>query len=230
MRHQRLGDALTADSRHRLLPVKAGCQRHQFVRGQPTLRLRTKQNAQHFRLLPRRELFDFLDDLTPGSRLLRISVCLDKINHASRSPIAGNRAQKLFAFFGQLAAARAQEVAGPEQVIRDFYGWYVGELVSERDPFDEGRANLEGYVTKRLLKEIDAMRSSPDGLEADYFLSAQDFDKEWARNVTISELSRQGERATATVELKGTEMENQTLAVSLAREDGSWKIDFVEGK
>ena len=84
MRHQRLRDTLALNARQRLPAVKPSenlrfeaiclgrilrghhliCQCHQFVSREPALLcLRTKQNAQHFRFLPRRELFDFLDDL-----------------------------------------------------------------------------------------------------------------------------------------------------------------------
>ncbi len=134
----------------------------------------------------------------------------------------------LFALLGSAASGRAAEV-GPEQVIRDFYRWYVDALVVDRDPF-EARADLQRYASERFLKEIDAQRASPDGLDADPFLSAQDFDKEWAKNVVVSELAIKEKRATAKVELKGTEMSTQ-LKLSLTQEEGgAWKIDSVEPK
>ncbi len=124
---------------------------------------------------------------------------------------------------------RAEDLA-PAQVIRDFYRWYVAELVSDRDPFEAGRADLERYISARWLKEIDKIRNSADGLDADPFLSAQDFDKEWGTNVTVSEPALKGEQATADVELQGTEMGSHKLSVKLARENGAWRIDGVEGK
>lgn len=127
------------------------------------------------------------------------------------------------------SSLRAEDLA-PAQVIRDFYRWYVAELVSDRDPFEAGRADLERYISSRWLKEIDAIRNGPDGLDADPFLSAQDFDKEWGNDVTVSEPVIKGDQATADVELKGAEMGNQKLSLKLTQENGGWKIDGVEGK
>ena len=127
------------------------------------------------------------------------------------------------------SSLRAEDLA-PAQVIRDFYRWYVAELVADRDPFEAGRADLERYISARWMKEIDTIRNGPDGLDADPFLSAQDFDKEWGNNVNVSEPVIKGEQATAEVELKGTEMGSQKLSVKLMQEKGAWKIDGVEGK
>ncbi len=123
--------------------------------------------------------------------------------------------------------ASAQE-AGPEKVIRDFYQWYIAELVAEHDPFEEGKADLAKYTTARLRTEIETARTSEDGLGADPFLSAQDFDKEWGKNITVSELEEKGETATAAVELKGSEMGAHAFKVALAKEEGAWKIDRVD--
>lgn len=142
---------------------------------------------------------------------------------------SGTRVLLLLALCLGASSLRAEDLA-PAQVVRDFYRWYVAELVSDRDPFEAGRADLERYISARWLKEIDAMRNGPDGLDADPFLSAQDFDKEWGHNVTVSEPVIKGDHATADVELKGTEMGSQKLSVKLAQENGGWKIDGVEGK
>ncbi len=135
----------------------------------------------------------------------------------------------LLALSFTVASMRAEELA-PAQVIRDFYRWYVAELVSDRDPFEAGRADLERYISPRWLKEIDGLRNGPDGLDADPFLSAQDFDKEWGNNATVAEPVLKGTLATAEVELKGTEMGSHKLTVKLVQENGGWKIDGVEGQ
>ncbi|MEO5722687.1 MAG: DUF3828 domain-containing protein [Chthoniobacterales bacterium] len=141
----------------------------------------------------------------------------------------GTRVVLLLALCGFSLTAQAED-AGPAQVIRDFYKWYVGELIAEHDPFEEGRKEVERFISERWIKEIDAMRAGPDGLDADPFLSAQDFDKEWATNVTVVEPVIEGDRATAEVELKGGQLGSQKLQVSLVQENGGWKIDAVEGK
>ena len=151
----------------------------------------------------------------------------------SRAPFiqAALRLLIVLALGGAALSARADEAAAaPEQVIKKFYAWYVGELVADRDPFTDGRAEMQRSVTPRLLKEIEGKLSEEGGLEADYFLSAQDFDKEWAENVTVSTPTTKGERATAAVELKSQVMGTQKLQVTLVQAEGAWKIDRVEGK
>ena len=125
--------------------------------------------------------------------------------------------------------AAAAEIA-PEQVIRDFYRWYVEAVASNRDPLTEKRAELKRYATARLLGEIDGMVKGPEGLNGDYFLDAQDIDKDWAKNIKVSTPAIRGNRATADVELTGKELGMRQLRVSLAREKGSWKVDKVTGK
>ncbi|MEP6822841.1 MAG: DUF3828 domain-containing protein [Chthoniobacterales bacterium] len=142
---------------------------------------------------------------------------------------SATRVLLLLALCFTASSMRAEDLA-PAQVIRDFYRWYVAELVGDREPFEAGRADLERYISARWLKEIDTMRNGPDGLDADPFLSAQDFDKEWGNNVTVTEPVIKGAHATAEVELKGTEMGSQKLSVKLTNENGAWKIDGVEGK
>jgi hypothetical protein len=105
----------------------------------------------------------------------------------------------------------------------------VGELVANRDPFTNGRAELKRYATARLIREIDHARKGPDGLDGDYFVDAQDFDKDWGKNIDISKVEMKGDRATALVELKGNEMGTRKLHVTLLQENGRWKVDKVVG-
>src|SRR6187401_3386346 len=72
----------------------------------------------------------------------------------------------------------------PEECIRNFYRWYVTNLVANRDPMKQ-RKEIRNYATGRLLKEIDKMAKGPDGLDGDYFVDAQDFDPLWAKNISI---------------------------------------------
>jgi hypothetical protein len=122
---------------------------------------------------------------------------------------------------------RAQSDAAPEQVIRDFYKWYVGQLVAERDPFTDGRTELKRYASERLLRQLDKARNREGGIGSDPFLDAQDFDKDWAKNIKVSAPSVNGDKATANVELKGAEMGTQKLKLGLVQESGGWKIDKV---
>ena len=135
-----------------------------------------------------------------------------------------------FAWLGSVHAEDRATSPAPEQVIRNFYHWYVAQVVSNHDPLSRNRQEVKRYATDRLLREIDRMRKGPDGLDGDYFLDAQEFDKDWGRNITVSVSPIKGDRATAEVELKGAEVGTRKLHVSLAREAGTWKVDKVEGK
>lgn len=118
---------------------------------------------------------------------------------------------------------------GPEHVVREFYAWYVHAVAAQKDPFAGNRAQLKRYATDRLIREIDKMRKGPDGLDGDPFLDAQDFDQEWARNITVSNLDIKGTTATVDVQLKGPSVGTRNLQVTLVDERG-WKVDKVRGK
>jgi hypothetical protein len=131
-----------------------------------------------------------------------------------------------------LPLARAEEgkPASPEQIIRQFYEWYVQAVVANDDPLTKRRAELKRFATDRLIREIDGMRKGPDGLDGDYFLDAQDFDAGWGKNITVANVTTKGTRTSADVQLKSREMGVKKLRVTLAQERGAWKVDKVEGR
>ena len=127
--------------------------------------------------------------------------------------------------------AQAAEESGPgkpENVIREFYRWYVQTVDANRSPMMDEPAKLKRYATAGMLRRIDKLMKDQE-LGADPFLQAQDVDKGWARNITISNSKIAGDVATANVELKGSEMGHK-LAVTLRQESGAWKIDKVDPK
>jgi len=123
----------------------------------------------------------------------------------------------------------AESAATPEAYLRNFYRWYVTNLVANRDPMKQ-RGEIRRYATERLLKEIDKMVKGPDGLDGDYFVDAQDFDPQWAKNISISPVQTHGDRSTALVHLNGSKGMRKTLFVHLAKEGGTWKVDKVQGR
>lgn len=128
------------------------------------------------------------------------------------------------------ATSRAAEpAASPEDCIRGFYRWYVTNLVANRDPMKQ-RKEIRRYASERLLKEIAKMKTGPDGLDGDYFVDAQDFDPLWAKNISISAVNITGDRSTANVLLDGAKGMRKKLLVHLVKEDGTWKVDKVQGR
>ena len=147
---------------------------------------------------------------------------------------------KRFALFFALAAATALSLpasaaepaktagATPEDSIRSFYSWYVTALVANRDPMKQ-RTEMKRFATDRLLKEIDKMKKGPEGLNGDYFLDAQDFDEQWAKKISVSNVKIAGAKATAHVLLDGPDGMRKNLVVQLVN-DAGWKIDKVQGR
>ena len=138
----------------------------------------------------------------------------------------------VFAFvfvLGFSSATRAAEpaTANPSDAIRSFYRWYVNELIANRQPM-ENRKEMKRFVSERLLDMIDKMKKSPDGLDFDYFLDAQDFDNLWAKNVTVSNLKVSGKSAKADVLLAGTGEMRRQLKLSLVNDGVAWKIIRVQ--
>ena len=123
----------------------------------------------------------------------------------------------------------AETSATPEDCIRNFYHWYVTNLVANRDPLKQGK-EIRRYASERLLKEIDKMVNGPDGLDGDYFVDAQDFDPLWAKNIAISDVKTEGDRASARVRLDGAKGMQKKLIVHLVKESGTWKVDKVQGR
>jgi hypothetical protein len=126
-------------------------------------------------------------------------------------------------------ARAAESAATPEECIRNFYAWYVKNLVANRDPMKQ-RKEIRRYATERLLKELEKMTKGPDGLNGDYFTDAQDFDPLWAKNISISGVQYYGDRSNAHVLLNGSKGMRKKLIVHLAKEDGTWKVEKVQGR
>src|SRR2546421_5561507 len=73
--------------------------------------------------------------------------------------------------------------ATPEATVRSFYSWYLHELNSNREPIEDSQG-LSKFVTTRLLKAIGRALKREDGIDADLFIDAQDFDPLWEKNIT----------------------------------------------
>jgi hypothetical protein len=120
--------------------------------------------------------------------------------------------------------------SNPAETIRGFYHWYVTELIANHDPMSN-RKELKQFATARLLNELGKMKRGPEGLDGDYFVDAQDFDNQWAKKISVSNVQLNGNNATAEVMLKGAKADmNRKLKVNLLLEAGTWKVDKVQSR
>lgn len=140
----------------------------------------------------------------------------------------------LWAFLTMALAAAvdvASQAASPEEpaaVARDFYAWYLSELKGNRDPLDDERPSLERYVAPSLVAEIVQMMESPDGMEEDYFIKAQDYLDGWLGHVTATRADLVGDNATTVVTLGKARSDLWRLRVMLIKNpQGEWRIRRV---
>lgn len=131
--------------------------------------------------------------------------------------------------FSSATKAAEPSAENPSDAVRNFYRWYVTELIANRNPMENGK-EMKRFATARLLKEIGRMKKGPDGLDGDYFVDAQDFDELWAKNITVSDVKITGTKASAEVLLAGKGDMRRRLQVSLVKDGGNWKVDKVKGR
>jgi hypothetical protein len=138
----------------------------------------------------------------------------------------------LLVFLGCSAAVAWQEAAiataKPDVAAATFYEWYLNELAQNHDPLSGDKKCLVPYVSAPLLRQITRMMHSPDGMEADYFIQAQDYLDGWLHHVSTSDTKVQAGVATTVVTLGEKPQEQYRLSVTLAKEAGVWKIRRVK--
>jgi hypothetical protein len=119
--------------------------------------------------------------------------------------------------------------ATPEAAVRLFYPWYLGEMMKGRVPLTEER--MQDYVAEDTLRDIAFMMKRPNGgkqgLQEDYFLQAKDYFDDWADHIAVSEVTIDGDTASALVALGDPAQGTKRLALTLVREQGGWKISRV---
>ena len=118
--------------------------------------------------------------------------------------------------------------ATPEEAVRLFYPWYLGEMMMGRVPLTEER--MHDYVAAGTLRDIIfAMSFANAGARAamDYFLQGKDYYDDWADHIAVSEVTIDGDTASALVALGDPALGTRNLALTLVREDGGWKISRV---
>lgn len=125
----------------------------------------------------------------------------------------------------------AQAPPAPDVTVQHFYAWYLHLLNQNQDPLGKHQAELSKFVTPRLMAALNRALKRPDGIDADFFVDAQDEDPAWEKNISTSAMTVQADRATVNVTLKGGEaFGTKRLKIGLRKQAGGWKIDSVNNR
>lgn len=121
--------------------------------------------------------------------------------------------------------ARAQQAATPPQdVARAFYSWYLHQLNGENmNPLKQKTTALK-YLTPQLYANAPRLIRNMD---ADIFICAQDWDKGWEKNFTVSTPQFKNGSATASVTLPSGEIDKITINLTLIKTAAGWRINKV---
>jgi hypothetical protein len=125
----------------------------------------------------------------------------------------------------QTQSAKTPDASSPESVVQGFYAWYLGRL--NKDDWNPLRRRREA------LKYLDAefRRKAPRLIrraDADIFICAQDWMKEWEKNFKVAPANVRGAKADAVVTLPVKEGKDIRIKVMLRRERGTWKIEGTD--
>ena len=120
--------------------------------------------------------------------------------------------------------AQAQQTATPETVARGFYTWYLHELTLENSNPLKQKATALKYMTPQLYANAPRLIRRMD---ADIFICAQDWDKGWEKNFTVSTPQMKNGSATTTVTLPSGETDKIKIDVTLIKTTAGWRINKV---
>ena len=120
--------------------------------------------------------------------------------------------------------ARAQQSPSPEDTARGFYTWYLHQLTLENsNPLKQKTTALK-YLTPQLYANAPRLIRRMD---ADIFICAQDWDKGWEKNFSVSTPEIKNNNATATVTLPSGETDKIRINVTLLKSASGWRINKV---
>jgi uncharacterized protein DUF3828 len=120
--------------------------------------------------------------------------------------------------------AGAQHAATPDEVARGFYSWYLHQLSRENiEPLKQKTTALK-YLTPHLYANAPRLIRRMD---ADIFICAQDWDKDWEKNFSVSTPQIRNSSATATVTLPSGETDRIKINLTLIKTAAGWRINKV---
>lgn len=120
--------------------------------------------------------------------------------------------------------AQAQQPATPQDVAHGFYSWYLHQLSRENiNPLKQKTTALK-YLTPQLYANAPRLIRRMD---ADIFICAQDWDKGWEQNFSVSTPQIKNGSATATVTLPSGELDKVMVNLTLIKTASGWRISKV---
>lgn len=120
--------------------------------------------------------------------------------------------------------AQTQQAATPEEIVRGFYSWYLHQLSIENgEPLKQKTTALK-YLTPQLYTNAPRLTRRMD---ADIFICAQDWDKGWEKNFTVSPPQIKNTSATTTVTLPSGDTDKLNIDVTLLKSAAGWRINKV---
>jgi hypothetical protein len=111
-----------------------------------------------------------------------------------------------------------------EVTLQRFYRWYVRQAASVPSRFSINDDTLKQYCTKSFLK--NSFHDS--ALDYDPLLSAEKFNKFWATNIMTGRLEDSRVKMYRVSFQTDKQFHSHNIAVTLAKENGLWKIDYVK--
>ncbi len=120
--------------------------------------------------------------------------------------------------------ARAQQSPSPEDIARGFYTWYLHQLTLENSQPLKQKTTALKYLTPQLYANAPRLIRRMD---ADIFICAQDWDKGWEKNFSVSTPEVKNNSATTTVILPAGEIDRIKIDVTLIKTASGWRINKV---
>ena len=122
--------------------------------------------------------------------------------------------------------------ATPDEVVRGFYAFYLGELNRDNwSPLGRRDEALK-YLTPKFRRAVPRLAEK---WLADPVICAQDWDKDWAKTFTVGRPAVRGSKATVVVRLPpfggaAESVNNPALKIklSLVRRAEGWRINNAE--
>jgi hypothetical protein len=120
--------------------------------------------------------------------------------------------------------ARAQQAATPQDIARSFYSWYLHQLSLENQNPLKQKTTMLKYLTPQLYANAPRLIRQMD---ADIFICAQDWDKDWEKNFSVSTPQIKNASATTTVTLPSGESDRININLTLLKTASGWRINKV---